>query len=127
MTRGHVIDKGAGILRRLLAGLVAALTITTPATAAPEWQYQWPKWLPPVWQRIARCETGMRWNWNSGTYQGAFGFYRGSWHQFRYPSYPREAYLATPWQQYRVALRIHAKYGYSGWGCWTNRAWVRGE
>lgn len=78
-----------------------------------------------MWQRIARCETGMRWNWNSGTYQGGFGMARTTWDAFRYRGYPSEAYLATPWQQYRVALRIHARYGFTGWGCYMNRDWVR--
>jgi hypothetical protein len=87
------------------------------------WQWQWQKWLPEKWQRIGACETGYgqrpgRWDWNSGTYQGAFGFAVSSWDQFKPVSWwPDEAYLATPWQQYRTALEIHERYGFSGWGC----------
>ena len=94
-----------------------------PGRGCQDWQYRWQVWLPDKWQRIGACETGYgkrpgRWNWNSGTYQGAFGFYHGSWDQFKpYPWWPREAYLASPWQQYRTALAIHARYGFSGWGC----------
>jgi hypothetical protein len=87
------------------------------------WQWNWQVWLPDKWARIGACETGFgqrpgRWDWNSGTYQGAFGFAVSSWDQFKPVSWwPDEAYLATPWQQYQVALEIHARYGFSGWGC----------
>lgn len=125
-SRGHVIEQGDGILRRLLAAVFAALTILPPtAQAAPEWQYQWRKWLPPVWQRIAHCETGTTWTWNSGTYWGAFGMYRGTWLQYRLPGYPAEAFKATPWQQYRVARVVAAHHTLNAWGCYRNREWVR--
>ena len=87
------------------------------------WQWRWEVWLPDKWQRIGACETGYgkrpgRWDWNSGTYQGAFGFHHQSWDGFKPVSWwPREAYLATPWQQYQTALAIHRRYGFSGWGC----------
>ena len=82
-----------------------------------EYHYAWWKWLPDKWQRIGACETGYgrrpgNWKWNSGTYQGAFGFYHGSWDAFIHYAdpkagpYPSEAYLATPRQQYEVALAI---------------------
>lgn len=119
--------------------LVAALAVVSASESAPKpdpptqfyghrvgdqsWQWKWQVWLPDKWQRVGACETGYgkrpgRWNWNSGTYQGAFGFHYDSWDQFKPVHWwPREAYLATPWQQYRTALAIHARYGFSGWGC----------
>ena len=87
------------------------------------WQYRWQVWLPAKWQRVGACETGYGkrpgdWRWNSGTYQGAFGFHHGSWDAFKPVSWwPHAAYLATPWQQYQTALAIHRRYGFSGWGC----------
>jgi hypothetical protein len=92
------------------------------------YHYAWRDWLPDKWARIGACETGYgrrpgNWRWNSGTYQGAFGFYHGSWDAFRVRAdpkagpYPSEAYLATPRQQYEVALAIWRAYGFSGWGC----------
>lgn len=92
------------------------------------YHYDWRSWLPAKWQRIGACETGYgrrpgQWTWNSGTYQGAFGFYHGSWDAFRARAdrkagpYPAEAYNATPRQQYEVALAIYRAYGFSGWGC----------
>lgn len=78
------------------------------------------RFLPYHWFHIATCESGSNppnWRHNSGTYQGAFGFHHQSWDGFNYYGFPSEAYLATPEQQYKVALAIHAKYGFSGWGC----------
>lgn len=93
-----------------------ALAARTPASKQA-WQQRWEIWLPDKWVRIARCETRLTWTWNSGTYQGAFGFHRDSWDRFRPRGYPSEAYNATPWQQYRVALAIWRRFGFSGWGC----------
>jgi len=92
------------------------------------YHYAWREWLPDKWQRLGACETGYgkrpgNWRWNSGTYQGAFGFYYGSWDAFvplaarKARPYPSEAYEATPRQQYEVALAIWRRYGFSGWGC----------
>ena len=93
-----------------------------PGRGDQSWQWKWQKWLPDKWQRIGACETGYgkrpgQWDWNSGTYQGAFGFAVSSWDQFKRDGYPSEAYLATPWQQYQVALAIWRRYGFTGWGC----------
>lgn len=92
------------------------------------YHYAWREWLPDKWQRIGACETGYgrrpgNWRWDSGTYQGAFGFYHGTWDQYKTYAdpkagpYPAEAYLATPRQQYEVALAVWRRHGYSAWGC----------
>lgn len=85
-------------------------------------QWNWQAWLPAQWQRIGACETGYgqkpgNWHHDSGEFQGAFGFRYTSWDDFKLPGYPNEAYQATPWQQYQVALAIYNRYGLSGWGC----------
>ena len=87
-----------------------------------EYHWHWWKWLPMKWQRIGACETGYgkrpgRWDWNSGMYQGAFGFYYGTWDQYKPKGAPSEAYLATPRQQYQCALNVYAAHGYGAWGC----------
>ncbi len=111
---------------------VIAATFTAGATAAtPSWQWQYTKWMPKHWVNLAACESGSsppNWRHNSGTYEGAFGFYHGSWDQFRPARYPSSASSATPWQQWQVALRIAARFGIaSPWGCWrgSQHAWVR--
>ena len=121
----------------LLAG-VLALVIVTRADAADlyankqfagrrlgnqAWQYKWQVWLPPKWQRVFHCETPthgyyINWQHRSRDFQGGAGFHKDSWDRFKPVSWwPREAYLATPWQQYQTALAIHRRYGFSGWGC----------
>jgi hypothetical protein len=82
----------------------------------------WWQWLPDKWQRIGACETGYgkrpgQWTWNSGTYQGAFGFYYGTWDGYKPAGAPSEAYLASPRQQYQAALNVYNAHGYGAWGC----------
>jgi hypothetical protein len=105
---------------RLTAALIIAaalaLAAATPALAYPHR----PAWLPRIWWQIGMCETQLDWQHRAGSYQGAFGFYRGSWDRFKPAGYPSEAYEATPRQQYAVALAIYARYGFGGWGCYTH-------
>ena len=87
------------------------------------YHYRWDHWLPAKWYRIARCETGVNWRHSNSSYEGAFGFALSSWDAFvpyadrKAGPYPANAYLATPRQQYEVALAIWRRYGLSGWGC----------
>lgn len=115
---------------RSLAAAVAAAVIALTFVGASDANRPL---MPGHWYRLAVCESGHNppnWHHDSGTYQGAFGFYYGTWDQYRYPGYPREAYNATPTQQYRVALRVSRAIGgiRFGWGCWrgADHAWVRG-
>lgn len=125
-----------------------AATLALAATAAAEppaqfkghrtgdqsWQWNYRAWMPPHWIRLAQCESGSRgepnWKHDSGTYQGAFGFWYGSWDSFKPVAWwPNNAADATPFQQWRVARRIAARYGIaSPWGCWRGpqHSWVRG-
>lgn len=88
-----------------------------------------PAWLPPLWYRIGVCETGLDWRWHTRDYQGAFGFYYGTWDQYAPSGFPRDADRATPRQQLRVAQSVARAVGLSAWGCWTRQdalgAWVR--
>ncbi len=90
-------------------------------------QWNWQAFTTPMERAVAMCETQINWQHNSGTYQGAYGFYRGSWDAFKPAGYPDDAYQATPWQQTVVERRIRARYGWAGWGCVTGggyRAWL---
>jgi hypothetical protein len=93
-----------------------------------EYHYAWWKWLPDKWQRIGACETGYgrrpgNWRHSNSSYEGAFGFAKSSWDGFKGAAdpkagpYPADAWMATPRQQYEVALAIFRRYGFSGWGC----------
>jgi hypothetical protein len=84
-------------------------------------QWEWRRWLPAKWYRIARCETGVRWDWDSGTYVSAFGIYRAGYADdaahVGLPSWDAPG-QRTPREQYLTALshyRLHG--GFSGWGC----------
>jgi len=96
------------------------------------YHYAWRTWLPDKWQRIAHCETGHKdgrtyypgdWRHSNSAYEGAFGFAKSSWDQFKWRAapkagpYPEDAWQATPRQQYEVALAIWRAFGFSGWGC----------
>lgn len=73
-----------------------------------------------AWYRIGVCESGRNppnWQHNSGTYQGALGFYHGTWDGWNDFGFPSEAYLATPGQQMYVADHLYSDYGLTGWGC----------
>jgi hypothetical protein len=107
-------------MRRLAAMITVGLVLTAVATASTYKYPPRPGWLPKLYWAVGMCETQLNWRHNSGTYQGAFGFYYGAWDQYRYPGYPSEAYNATPWQQYRVIRRI----GMGGNGCYQNGGYL---
>jgi hypothetical protein len=97
--------------------LAAAAGAHTGRTQQPL-RTQQPAWLPDVWWRLAVCETRGNWQHDSGTYQGAFGIYKGTWDTYRLPGFPVDAHRATPKQQYRVARVIAAKHSMYAWGCY---------
>jgi len=90
------------------------------------YHYAWRDWLPAKWYRIARCETGVRWDWDSGSYVSAFGIYRDGYaddaHRIGQLSWDetkrRLGRLPTPREQFNAALsHYNAHGGFSGWGC----------
>ena len=81
------------------------------------YNYSWRSWLPAKWRRIIQCETGSDFRWNSGTYEGAFGLWYGTWDTYKPAGSPSSAYLATPRDQYSAALNIYRHFGYGAWGC----------
>lgn len=96
------------------------------AEAWRAYHFDWRSWLPAVWYRLARCETAVRWDWDSGTYVSAFGIYRAGYaddaHRIGHLSWDetlrRLGRLPTPREQYLAALsHYHANGGFSGWGC----------
>lgn len=94
------------------------------------WQYKYKVWMPKHWILLATCEERLNWKHDDGVYEGTFAFAKSTWDGYKYRGYPHSAALATPWQQYRVALRV-AKSMPDGiqdaWGCWRGpeHAWVR--
>jgi hypothetical protein len=108
---------------RRAASLVRARAVQA-RRAYEKWSYQyaWWQWMPDKFQRIGACETGYgkrpgNFRWNSGTYQGFAGFWYGTWDAYKPRGAPREAFLATPREQYECALNVYAQHGYGAWGC----------
>jgi hypothetical protein len=75
-------------------------------------EWNWRAWLPAKFYRVARCETGVRWDWDSGTYVSAFGIIRVAY-EWYHPWTGRN----SPREQYEVASAIQARFGWSAWGC----------
>lgn len=122
------------ILIATVATVVVSLlvpNISSSASSSPQWQWQYTKWMPKHWINLAACESGSsppNWAHDSGTYQGAFGFYYGAWDDYKLAGYPSSAAQASPWQQWQVAKRIARKLTIRiPWGCWrgSQHAWVR--
>lgn len=84
------------------------------------YEYEWRRWLPRLWVAIGMCETQLNWQHNSGTYQGAFGFWYGTWDSYKPRGAPSEAYLASPREQYQAALNVAARVGLNAWGCYSH-------
>jgi len=130
--RRHAVDPcspvhGIGSKRYVanLAGLVALVAVVVIGMFTARAEAARPNWLPAKWYRLGKCETGLRWKWNSGSYEGAFGIYWGTWDAYRRPNEARAGYLASPRVQLRVARRIARAHSMYAWGCW-NHGWVRG-
>lgn len=73
-----------------------------------------------VWDRLAQCETGGRWNMRGARFSGGLGFYNGTWDSFGGREFASNAGLASRDQQIVVAERVRARFGYTGWGCAPN-------
>lgn len=86
-----------------------------------------PAWMSTFAWSVAMCETQLRYKHRAGSYEGAWGWYAGTWDLDKPAGYPDHAYQASPRQQHRVFLIGRAKGRY--WGCihnggyryWTNR------
>lgn len=71
-----------------------------------------------MWDRIAKCESGGRWNINTGNgYYGGLQFDYGTWLSVGGNDFAPRADLATRAQQITVANRLYAQRGLQPWGC----------
>jgi resuscitation-promoting factor RpfA len=66
-----------------------------------------------VWARLRACESGGRYNVNSGNgFYGAYQFHPGTWRGLGFPGLPHQA---PPEMQDEAARKLQAR---SGWGQW---------
>jgi uncharacterized protein YabE (DUF348 family) len=71
-----------------------------------------------VWFDLARCESGLRWNYD-GAYDGGLQFHPNTWNRWKPSGAPAYAYLASPEQQIEAGRRLQAA---AGWGPWPGCA-----
>jgi hypothetical protein len=101
---------GAGrvIARTALAGAVvgAPLAVAPSAFAASD----------ATWDRLAQCESGGRWDINTGNgYYGGLQFSSSTWRAFGGGEFAASAHQASRAEQIVVAERTLAE---QGWGAW---------
>ncbi|MFN2320888.1 MAG: transglycosylase family protein [Dermatophilaceae bacterium] len=71
-----------------------------------------------MWDRIAQCESGGRWNINTGNgYYGGLQFLTSTWLSNGGGDFAPRADLATRAEQITVANRLYARAGLQPWGC----------
>ncbi len=71
-----------------------------------------------MWDKIAWCESGQRWNLDLGTgYYGGLQFATASWLANGGDDFASRADLASRAEQITVANRYYAKAGLGPWGC----------
>jgi hypothetical protein len=91
------------------APLVAAIPL---ATVAPSAQAA----STSTWDRLAACESGGRWNINTGNgFYGGLQFTNGTWRAYGGGRYAPRADLATKGEQIAVAERLLDDRGWSPW------------
>lgn len=71
----------------------------------------------PMWDKMARCETGGNWSASGQKYQGGLGIYFQNWNHYGGRAFAPTAGQATKLEQIIVAERIRAEHGWRAWGC----------
>lgn len=112
--------KGRCLARLAIVGALAvsaplAIAGTATATAASG----------SVWDRLAQCESGGRWNINTGNgYHGGLQFSPRTWRAFGGTG---SASRASRVQQIAVAERVLAAQGWGAWPSCSRKIGVRGR
>jgi resuscitation-promoting factor RpfA len=112
---------GRTIARTALAGAVAGapLVIAAPAAHAAS---------DSTWDRVAQCESGGRWDINTGNgFHGGLQFTPSTWKGFGGTEFAPVAYQASRAQQIVVAERVLAKQGWGAWPVCSRKAGAVGE
>ena len=108
---------GRSLLRLAVAGAVVVGTpvaLAGTANAAPD----------SVWDKLAQCESGGRWNINTGNgYYGGLQFSPSTWRAFGGSGMPHQASRA---EQIAVAERTLAAQGWNAWPSCSRKMGLRG-
>lgn len=112
---------GRTIARTALVGAAAGVPLLTVAPAAFAAS-------DSAWDRLAQCESGGRWDVNTGNgFHGGLQFTPSTWRAFGGGAYAPVAYKASREQQIVVAERVLAGQGWNAWPVCSHKAGVRGE
>jgi LysM repeat protein len=96
----------------------APLVLASPANAATD----------AIWDKVAQCESGGRWNINTGNgYAGGLQFSPSTWSGFGGTQFAPTANQATREQQIVVAERVLAKQGWGAWPVCSRQAGAVGQ
>lgn len=80
-----------------------------------------------VWDRIAQCESGGRWNINTGNgYSGGLQFKSSTWRAYGGTKYASSAHKATKAQQIEIAEKVRAGQGWGAWPACSKKAGLSG-
>jgi resuscitation-promoting factor RpfA len=81
-----------------------------------------------VWDAIARCESGGRWNISTGNgYDGGLQFKPSTWRAFGGTKYASRANDASREQQIEIAENVQARQGWGAWPVCARKAGVTGR
>ena len=112
---------GRTLARSALVGAMASgpLLAAVPAAHAAS---------TSTWDRVAQCESGGRWNVNTGNgYHGGLQFSPTTWKAFGGGDFASVAHKASRAEQIVVAERVLAKQGWGAWPTCSRKAGARGE
>jgi hypothetical protein len=112
---------GRTLARTAVAGAVAGapLLVVVPAAHAAN---------DGTWDRVAQCESGGRWDINTGNgFQGGLQFTPSTWRGFGGAEFAPAAHQASRTQQITVAERVLAKQGWGAWPVCSRKAGAVGE
>ncbi|MEU6704974.1 transglycosylase family protein [Streptomyces wuyuanensis] len=126
--RCHDLDlalvRGSIARRAALGGAAVLLAAAAPLAAASPAQAL----TPGGWNRVARCESGDRWNADTGNgFQGGLQFTPSTWAEFGGDAYTPHAADATRSQQIAVANRVLAVQGPGAWPVCSATAGLAGH
>jgi resuscitation-promoting factor RpfA len=107
-----IIKRIVGVIAAFALALGIGAATAVPANAAST-----------VWDRVAACESGNRWQINTGNgYYGGLQFSSSTWRAFGGRTYASQANRASKAQQIAIARRVLASQGPGAWPVCSKRA-----
>lgn len=100
--------------RARTAPMVRAANVTKPTPVSDE-----------VWDRIAACESGQRWDDTRGGYEGGLHFLHDTWVRAGGRRFAEHAYQATRRQQIDIANEWLARTGWYQWPACSRKLGLR--